>query len=63
MRKVVKGICPKLNREVSIDVEYHKAHNLSKISYVKGRFSCDYADIVNCSGNNCPLYEKVPQNI
>ena len=63
MRKVVKGICPVLNKEVAIDVEYCNASDLNRTVYAKGRFSCDYTDVVDCNANKCPLYEKAPQNI
>lgn len=63
MQKVVKGICPVLNRGVDITINYHDASTFEGKCYVKGRFSCDYRKETSCVAGKCPIYQNAPENI
>lgn len=63
MRKVVKGICPVLNKAFDITINYIDASTFEKKCYVKGTFSCNYRNQKLCKEKKCPVYENAPQNI
>ena len=66
MQKLVKGICPVLNREVAIDVEYHpikQSLESGKTLYQKGLSSCNYRNQGLCKEKSCPVSKNAPEII
>lgn len=59
---IIKGYCPTLEKDHTIDVEYIDASTLEGREYIKGLFTCSIASYGGkCSvANECPLYKSAP---
>lgn len=60
MIKTFNQICPVVNEATDVTIDYKELSSLgsSKISYIKGRYSCSNP---NCPNQDCPIYNNAPK--